>query len=215
MMMIPGGLSLLIMYPIAGRMADVLPPQILIYAGLISFSLAFLFLSQADVNTPFWSLVSFTLLIRAGTAFTRPVVNSTALEALPQALVNQGSGAVNFMRQLGAAMGTSLLVVFLERRIPFHSDAFAAAQTGAGGLSQATQEQLVQILGEAGVPEALREPGALHHLGNMIYAQASTNGFQDTFMALSVVSIVGVFPAMVLALARKETESSAPVRATK
>ncbi|MBT5665034.1 MAG: DHA2 family efflux MFS transporter permease subunit [Rhodospirillaceae bacterium] len=200
MMMIPGGLSLLIMFPVAGRLADALPPQVLIYAGLISFSLAFVFLARADVNTPFWSLVSFTLLIRAGTAFTRPVINSTALQAVPQALVNQGSGAINFMRQLGAAMGTSLLVVFLERRIPFHSDAFAAAQTGAGGFSLATQGQLTQILGEAGVPEALREPGALHHFSSMIYAQASTNGFQDTFLALAFVSIVGVIPAGVMAL---------------
>jgi EmrB/QacA subfamily drug resistance transporter len=217
MMMIPGGLSLLIMYPVAGRMADALPPQILIYAGLISFSLAFLCLSKADVNTPFWSLVSFTLLIRVGTAFTRPVVNSTALQSLPNALVNQGSGAINFMRQLGAAMGTSMLVVFLERRIPFHSDAFATAQTGTNGLSQAAQGHLVQILGEAGVPEALQEPGALHLLGKMIYAQASTNGFQDTFMALAVVSIVGVLPAMVLALSNKDPVVSTPEpkRATK
>jgi hypothetical protein len=200
MMMIPGGLSLLIMFPIAGRLADALPPQVLIYAGLISFSLAFVFLARADVNTPFWNLVSFTLLIRAGTAFTRPVINSTALQAVPQALVNQGSGAINFMRQLGAAMGTSLLVVFLERRIPFHSDAFATAQSGVGGYSLATQGQLAQILSQAGVPEALREPGALHHFSSMIYAQASTIGFQDTFMALALVSIAGVIPAGVMAL---------------
>jgi len=107
-------------------------------------------------------------------------------------------------------MGTSLLVVFLERRIPFHSDAFATVQTGASGLSQVAQGQLVQILGEAGVPEAFRQPGALHHLGKMIYAQASTNGFQDTFMVLAVVSIVGVLPAMVLALSNKEPVVSTP-----
>ncbi|MFT6582218.1 MAG: EmrB/QacA subfamily drug resistance transporter [Alphaproteobacteria bacterium] len=208
MMMIPGGLSLLIMYPIAGRLADTLPPQVLIYAGLISFSLAFLFLAQADVNTPFWSLVSFTLLIRAGTAFTRPVVNSSALQSIPKELINQGSGAINFMRQLGAAMGTSGLVVFLERRIPFHSDAFVSMQSSASSINRETQEILSRLLAEAGVPEAIQGPGALHHLGKMIYAQASTGGFQDTFFALSIISIIGVIPAVVLAFTNKRPSSA-------
>ncbi|MBL4719768.1 MAG: hypothetical protein JKY20_01375 [Alphaproteobacteria bacterium] len=103
------------------------------------------------------------------------------------------------MRQLGAAMGTSGLVVFLERRIPFHSDAFAAMQSTASDVNRETIDILSRLLGEAGVPEAIQTPGALHHLSAMIYAQASTGGFQDTFLMLAFISIVGVIPAAVLA----------------
>lgn len=201
LMMMPGGLSLLILFPVAGRLADTMPPQLMIYFGLISFGMAFVFLSGADVNTPFWTLVSFTLLIRAGTAFTRPVVNSTALQALPPALVNQGSSAVNFMRQLGAAIGTSGLVVFLEMRIPFHADAFS----GASQIGRGFQEKIIRLLTEAGVPEAVRGPGALHYLADMIYAQASTAGFQDTFIVLAGVSFAGAAPAWLMAQRRRRT----------
>lgn len=203
LMMMPGGLSLLLMYPLTGRLADKWPPHILIYIGLISFGIAFLALATADVNTPFWTIVAFTIFIRAGTAFTRPVTNAAALRSLPPELLNQGSGAVNLMRQLGAVIGTNGLVVFLELRIPFHGDAFAAMQTAAHHTSQEMREELVRILTEAGVPQTAREPGALHYLGDVIYAQASTLGFQDAFAALGIVTLVGLVPAWVMAITRK------------
>lgn len=201
LMMMPGGISLLILFPIAGRLADTLPPQIMIYFGLLAFGMAFVFLAGADVNTPFWTLVGFTLLIRLGTAFTRPVVNSTALQALPTELVNQGSSAINFMRQLGAAIGTSGLVVFLEMRIPFHSDAFS----GASRFGRDVQAQIARLLTEAGVPEAVRGPGVLNYLADMVYAQASTAGFQDTFLVLAGVSFAGAAPAWLMAQGRRRT----------
>lgn len=207
LMMMPGGISLLILFPLAGRLSDALPPQLMIYFGLLSFGMAFVFLSGADVNTPFWTLVGFTLLIRTGTAFTRPVVNSTALKALPNELVNQGSSAINFMRQLGAAIGTNGLVVFLEMRIPFYSDAFAATQSDAGQAGREIQEQITRLLTEAGVPEAVRGPGALHYLADMIYAQASSAGFQDTFLVLAFVSFAGTGPAWLMAQRRRRRQT--------
>ena len=204
LLMMPGGLSLLIMYPITGRLADSWPPHVLIYIGLISFGLAFLFLATADVNTPFWTIVWFTILIRAGTAFTRPVTNAAALRSLPPELINQGSGAVNLMRQLGAVIGTNGLVVFLELRIPFHGDAFAAMQTAASQTSQKMREVLIRLLTEAGVPEAIREPGALHFLSEVIYAQANTLGFQDVFAALGIITLVGLVPAYIMSITQKD-----------
>ena len=111
-------------------------------------------MSQADVNTPFWTFVSFTILIRIGTAFIRPVMNTEALRALPQDLVNQGSGVVNFIRMLGAAIGTNVLVVFLELRIPFHLDSCTATQVAASRASGELLDQIMRLLSEAGVAEA-------------------------------------------------------------
>ena len=203
MMMMPGGLSLLILYPLTGRLADACPPHVLIYIGLISFGLAFIFLATADVNTPFWTIVSFTILIRGGTAFTRPVTNTAALRSLPPELLNQGSGAINLMRQLGAVIGTNGLVVFLELRIPFYGDAFAAMQTAASRTSLEMRESIIRLLTEAGVPPIARGPGALHYLGDVIYAQASTLGFQDAFMTLGIITLAGLLPAWVMSVTQK------------
>ena len=201
--MIPGGLSLLILFPLAGRLTDLISTRYLIYLGLISFGVAFIFMSKADVNTPFWTFVSFTILVRIGTAFVRPVMNTEALRALPHDLVNQGSGVINFIRMLGAAIGTNVLVVFLEARIPFHLDAFTSTQVAINHASGELLEQITRIFSEAGVAEATRNSGAIHYLGNVIMAQASTLGFQDSFLALGIFAFCGLIPAFYLSKAQR------------
>ena len=161
--------------------------------------MAYALMALSDVNTPFWTIVGLTLLMRAGTAFTRPVTNTVALKSLPTDLVHQGASSINFIRKLGAALGTNIIVVFLEWRIPFHGDAFTSTQTGAGETGQEMSAALLRLFAEAGVPETERAPGVFHYLGDMIYAQASTMGYHDAFMVLAVVALLGVFPAWVMA----------------
>lgn len=199
LLMVPAGLSLLILFPLVGRLSDFMPAYIMIAVGMVIFTIAFLYLSTADVNTPFWTLVWFTLLVRMGVACTRSVVNSEALKSLPPDLVTQGSSSVNFVRQLGGTIGTNCLVVFLELRIPFHGDAFAAMQTGASETTRELRDRLTQLLGEAGVPETLRDSGTFHYLGEIIYAQASTLGFQDAYFLLALIAAAGLIPAWILA----------------
>ena len=125
-------------------------------------------------------------------------MNTEALRSLPQDQVNQGSSVVNFIRMLGAAIGTNILVVYLEFRIPLHGDAFTQTQTA---ISRASGEMLAQVrklMSEAGVPEAVLDPGALHYLGDVILAQANTRGFQDTFLALGIFAFCGLLPAWFL-----------------
>jgi DHA2 family multidrug resistance protein len=208
-LMIPGGLSLLILFPLSGRLTDLFPTSYLIYFGLFAFGMAFVLMSQADVNTPFWTFVSFTILIRVGTAFIRPVMNTEALRALPPDLVNQGSGVVNFIRMLGAAIGTNVLVVFLELRIPLHMDAFTATQITVSQASGELLGQITRLLSEAGVAEAIRTPGALNYLGEVIMAQASTRGFQDSFLALGIFAFCGFIPAIYLSQAQRKPKPTA------
>ena len=198
LVMIPAGLSLIVLFPLAGRLSDMMPAYIMIYAGMIIFSIAFYCLSTADVNTPFWTLVLFTLLVRVGVACTRSVVNAEALKALPTDQVNQGSSSVNFVRQLGGTIGTNLLVVFLEMRIPFHGDAFASMQTGASQTTQDLRNAISSLLNEAGVAEFARGPSATQYLGEVILAQASTLGFQDAYFVLAIFAALGVIPAWIL-----------------
>jgi MFS transporter, DHA2 family, multidrug resistance protein len=209
LMMIPAGLSLFILFPLAGRMSDMMPPQYMIYAGLVAFAVAYGLLAGADVNTPFWSLVAFTVLLRVGTALTRPVTNATALKSLPPDMVNQGASTINFVRKLGAAIGTNCVIVFLELRIPFHGDAYAAMQTGASQTTLEMRERLIRLFTEAGVPEAARDPGAFLYLGDIIYAQASTMGYHDAFMLLAVIAFFGVAPAWVMARLNKREAAGA------
>lgn len=199
LLLVPSGLLMLFLFPLSGRLGDVLPPQYLVYAGLLSYSLSFALMASMDVNTPFWTVVMFTLAMRAGSAFTRPVTNATALSSLPKDQIHQGSSSLNFTRKLGGAVGANAVIVFLELRIPFHGDAFTSLQTNVNQTSRELRDVIVRLFTEAGVPEAAREPAALQFMGDVILAQASTRGFQDAFTILAIMAFLAIIPAMFMA----------------
>ena len=198
-LLMPGGLSLLLFFPLAGRASDFLPPHVVITAGLLSYCVAFALLHGADVNTPFWTFVFWTFFIRFGLGCTTPVVNATALKAVPSHLVNQASGTINLLRHLGAAFGMSCVVAYLEMRIPFHGDAFSAMQSKTKSASAEMLEGTRRLLSEAGIAVSDQGSVALNYLGEILHAQASTLGYQDAFLMLGLIAFAGLLPAWILA----------------
>ena len=54
------------------------------------------------------------MVSRVGLSFILPTLSASALRALPNEKLARGSGAMNFIRQLGGASGTNLIVVWLQ-----------------------------------------------------------------------------------------------------
>ena len=213
LLLVPSGLLMLVLFPLSGRLGDILPAQYLVYAGLLSYSFSFALMATMDVNTPFWTVVIFTLFMRAGSAFTRPVTNATALSSLPKDQIHQGSSSLNFTRKLGGAVGANAVIVFLELRIPFHGDAFVSLQTSVNQTSRELRDAIVRLFTEAGVPEVARESAALQFMGDVILAQASTRGFQDAFTILAIMAFLAIIPAMYMARLMKKP--APPAKAAK
>ena len=107
------------------------------------------------------------------------------------------------MRQLGGAFGTLVFVVITEQRTAFHADALAATQTSANPLSREFISTIGRVLNESGVPDAHQTAGALNFLSKVIYAQATTQGFQDAFVVVAVVFLLALIPAWILGRATK------------
>ena len=135
-------------------------------------------------------------------SFIMPSVMSSALKSLPPERLNTGGGAINFIRQLGGSLGTNFYVVLLALRTQFHSDAFTTTQVSGNAASQELLSEVSLILNAAGVPEGTRQSGALHYLGQVVHAQASTFGFQDGFIIIACVFLAAMLPAWFLGRAQ-------------
>ena len=128
LMMMPAGLMLAFIFPLAGRLSDAMPASFMIIGGLLLFAAGFALMVAADVDTTFWTLVGMVMVSRLGLGFINPSLNASSLKALPADKVRQGAGVANFMRQLGGAFGINLIVAFFEVRTRFHADALTATQ---------------------------------------------------------------------------------------
>lgn len=215
LVLMPAGLLLALVFPIAGRLTDRLPAYAMIAAGLAIFACSAWLMAGLDTNTPFWTLAMWIMLGRVGLALIMPSLNAGALRALPTALLGQGSGAVNFVRQLGGALGTNLLAVAVERRTQLYANTFAASQDTS---NPATVDLLRQVLGytlaEGGLAEGGVAPGfgpesigmaegprlayALDYLGRVLAAQAGMMGYRDGFLLTALGFLLAIPPAFLM-----------------
>jgi MFS family permease len=207
LLLMPAGLVLGVVFPLAGRVSDRTPPHLTIIFGLAVFALSSYLMAAADTDTSFWLFAWWIIVGRIGLGFVMPSLNAGALSCLPMAWVAQGSGAVNFVRQLGGAFGVNLLSVFLERRSQLYAQTFTASQDAANAATAELLRGMGELYVQAGVPEALRQGGALDYLGRMIAAQSSMMSFRDAFLAVAVMFLVATLPAYLMRRSERPASS--------
>ena len=181
LMMMPAGLMLAFIFPLAGRLADLIPSSTMIIAGLLLFAAGFAVMCRADIDTTFWALVGMIMVSRLGLGFINPSLNAASLKALPPDRIRQGAGVANFMRQLGGAFGINLMVAFFEVRARFHADALTATQDW-GNFSTSRLLTLIEhlMLQAKGLPPQQQRAGAYEYLGAMLQSKAEMLAFSDT-----------------------------------
>lgn len=198
LLLMPAGLVLAFVFMIAGRLTDTMPARSTLMFGLLLFAISSWLMADADTNTPFWLFAWWIIVGRIGLGFIMPSVNVAAMRALPPALLSQGAGAINFVRQLGGALGVNLISIFLEWRSQLYVHAFTASQDAANTTTTHLLHGVADLYARAGVPEAVRPAAALDYLGRMIYAQGSMMGFRDCFLVLAVISFCALLPAFLM-----------------
>lgn len=193
-----GGSIMILMFPVSGRLADTLPPNMLISTGLFLFGFGFMLIHGVDVNTGFFTMAALTALTRIGLSAVITPLNATSLRYVPPEKLASASSNANFFRQLGGGMGIAILVAVLETRITFHASGLTATQTPSNALSSETVAAVTELLAATGIPEAVRQAMAADHLGRIVYANASMFGFQDVFLVLSLITLSALLPAYFL-----------------
>lgn len=196
--LVPAGLLLVVLIPIAGRLADTLPAHLPIMAGCVLFAVAAWLLSDADANTTFWTLAAFAIISRVSLGLVMPNMGKVAMSAVPADKLNQAAGTYNFIRQMGGAFGVVVTAVALELRTAHHADLLTATQTLDNATSMALLSRVGELLHRGGLPDAFLHPGALDYLGQVVYAQARTLGFQDAFFYIFFAFVLALVPAWLL-----------------
>ncbi|WP_416799655.1 hypothetical protein, partial [Ciceribacter azotifigens] len=139
---------------------------------------------------------------RVGLGLVFPAISSGSLKVLPRHLLGQGSGAVNFIRQLGGAFGVNLLTVFIERRTIMHADAFAATQTSDNSTTMEFLREVAGLVRASGLPENQLLPTAASFLGQSVVAQATNAAFQDGFLVVFGIFLLALLPTWFMWRAR-------------
>lgn len=213
LLLMPAGFMLVLVFPLAGALSDRVPAGYMIGFGLIVFAWSAWLTSNVSASTGFWTLAGWTAISRIGMGAIFPSLSAASLKVPPPPLLAQGSGAMNFVRQLGGAVGTALLTVFLERRTVFHGDGLAATQTPDNAATMAWLGESAQIMQQLGVSPIDQNAAAGWLLGQAVFYQASAAAFRDGFLVVGIVFLAALLPTWLLHRAQTKGPSAAPTSA--
>lgn len=204
LLMLPAGLVMAAMFPVAGTLSDKIQPRYVIIAGLILFGLSNWFMRVVDFDTPFVHLLVWAIVGRIGLALLFPSLNAAALSSLPLHLLSQGSGAINFLRQLGGAFGVNTLSIFLARRTAQFSDQLATTQAPSPDTLLVLRS-VSEMLATQGY--AFREQLALSmaYLSQTVYGQATAHAFRDGFYLVAIIFFVSIIPTWFMKVDRSHS----------
>ncbi|GFE62424.1 MDR family MFS transporter [Geobacter sp. AOG2] len=170
LLLFPGGVVLAGAITVAGRLTDRYSAHGIVTAGLACFGVSFYLFAGVNAATTFQTMAWWIVLGRLGLGLVIPALNAGAVQTLKPELLNQGSGAVNFVRQLGGAFGVSMVSSFLDWR-------------------SATSYEAMKLTSN------IVSPATLHTLEGGTRLQARIAGFEASFMAVAAIFGLALLPA--------------------
>ena len=187
MVLSASGFVLLMEMPIVGQLTTKIPAKYIIAFGWLALACGMYYSAgRLDLLISFQSATWMRVAQAFGMGFLFVPITLVAYVGVPAEKSNSVSGLINFMRNIGSSVGTSMVTTLLARRAQFHQTVLSfhttasdlAFQNQVSGLSQ----QLIPVR---------RQPGrCAGHAYGLIYqsmqAQAQTLAYMDTFLLLAV-----------------------------
>jgi len=129
--LLPAGLALAVTIPLAGRLADRAPLHRTLTIGLLVMTTSFLVMVSVGSTTAIAWLTLWAVLGRIGLGCVIPSLSLSAMRVLDTPLIAAGASTMNFLRQLGGAVGVNSVGILLEWRLQAHAaDGHLAGQAG-------------------------------------------------------------------------------------
>ncbi len=135
--LMPAGFALALTIPLAGRLADLVPLYRTLTAGLLIMAATFAVMAGVGSATAVAWITLWAVLGRIGLGCVIPSLSLSAMRVLDPPHIAAGAGTMNFLRQLGGAIGVNAVGIGLEWRLQTH------AALGAAGTLRAFHEVFV------------------------------------------------------------------------
>jgi len=194
-----GGLALLLEMPIMGQLTTKVQARYLIACGWLCLSIAMYYSTQRlDLQISFTSAMWLRVSQVIGLGFLFVPITLVAYIGIPPDKNNAVAGIVNFMRNIGSGVGTSLVTTLLARRAQFHQQVLVEHAKAGSSTFQNTVKGLSQRLAHGGLGTHEAQMGAYARIYRSIQAQASCLAYIDTFKVLCVGAAVMFFLAFIL-----------------
>src|SRR5712671_6054189 len=182
-----GGLALLIEMPIMGQLTTKVQARYLIAFGWLCLSIAMFYSTKRiDLMISFSAAAWLRVAQVIGMGFLFVPISLVAYIGIPPEKNNAVAGIINFMRNIGSSVGTSLVTTLIARRSQYHQEILGDYARAGNPNFQNSVSGLAEHLNRSGLGahEAKMQTYARIYQG--VQTQAASLAYIDTFMVLAV-----------------------------
>jgi DHA2 family multidrug resistance protein len=187
--MMPGGLTMLLLMPIAGQIIPHMQPKYWLAVGLALIALGMWVSTSLVPDASFTYFASVRVLQTLGMPFMFIPINSIAYAELPPQKTNEGSALINVARNLGGSVGVSLAATELARRSQFHQSRLTENMSPDSPAYQSAVHNLTQYFGQTGPPATARGH-AIGYIAQLIDSQAALMAYIDIFFSWAIFAAI-------------------------
>jgi len=186
-----GGLILLFEMPVIGQLTRKIHARRLIAFGWLALSVAMFYSTRRiDLQLSFTAATWLRIAQVIGLGFLFVPINLAAYVGIPPEKNNAVAGIVNFMRNMGSSVGTSLVTTVIARRSQFHQLRLVEQARVDNPNFVNTVQGLTRHFANAGMGRHEASATAYASIYRSVQAQAASMAYIDTFMVLSVCAAV-------------------------
>ena len=194
-----GGLVLLFEMPVIGQLTRKIHARRLIAFGWLTLSIAMFYSTRRiDLQLSFSAAAWLRIAQVVGLGFLFVPINLASYVGIPPEKNNAVAGIVNFMRNMGSSVGTSLVTTVLARRAQFHQLRLVEqARVDNPNFANAVQG-LTQHFANGGLSRHEASATAYASIYRSLQAQSASLAYIDTFMVLSMFAAIMFFMSFFL-----------------
>jgi DHA2 family multidrug resistance protein len=186
-----GGLVLLAMMPLTGRLTSKIQARYLIATGWLCLAIGLFYSAhQIDlfINFRFATWLRITQVVGIGFLFVP--ITAAGYIGIPPEKGNSVSGIINFMRNIGGSIGTSLVTTVITRRSQYHQQILVGHVTPDTPAFRSAFHGLSSEVAHSGLRAVDAKNQALARFYDLVNQQAHALSYMDTFWILGALCSV-------------------------
>jgi MFS transporter, DHA2 family, multidrug resistance protein len=206
--LMPAGLVMLALMPIAGRLSGFIQPKYLIAAGMLMIAVAMWHMTSLSPDADFGFFAQARIYQVIGLPFLFIPITSVSYSDVPPDKTNQASSLINVARNLGGSVGVSMATAILAQRAQFHQERLTENLFPASPPYQNALHNFTSYFASRGFspPDAMHRAYAL--IEQLVQQQSMLMSYMDVFFTLAVVA--AVMSPVALILLRRINLGAAP-----
>jgi len=186
-----GALLLLVEMPIVGTLTSRVQARYLIAFGWLCLAVAMLYATtQLSLLIDFGTAARIRVVQVVGLGFLFVPITLAAYVGIPPEKSNVVAGLVNFMRNIGSSVGTSMVTTIIGRRSQYHQMVLIGNTTSGNPTFLNTVDSLTNRLAQSGLNSSDAQREAHARLYSAAQNQSTTLAYIDTFWILAVTSAI-------------------------